>query len=390
MLATLTLLTGLWRATLATPGGELPFNFEVKNLENKTVIEIINGEERIVVDEIKTVGDSVFIRLPIFDSEIKAVVKNESLHGTFYNYARQTDNQIPFTAQHNLSYRFVAHQPISKAANLNGRWSVRFSEGTADSSDAIGVFEQKENKITGTFLTSTGDYRFLEGIVDGDSLFLSCFDGSHAFLFKAVYSDGALQGNFYSAIHWQEPWTALKNNKAELPDAYSITYLKPGYTTVDFSFLDLDSNLFICNQKYYLGNVTVIQIMGSWCPNCMDETAFMAPFYLKHKDQNFQVVGLAFEKTNDFQKSVANVKRLVNRYHVQYPVLIAGTSNKEDASKALPMLNKISGYPTTIIIDKKGNVRKIHTGFSGPATGKNYDIFVEEFTMLIEKLLDEK
>lgn len=386
MLATLTLLTGIWRAVLATPGGELPFNFEVKNEQNKITIAIINGDEHIVVDEIKTIGDSVFIRLPIFDSEIKAVVNNGTMHGTFFNYARKTDNQIPFTAQHNVSSRFIIQHPNATPANLNGRWSVKFSEGTADSSYAIGVFEQKGNHIGGTFLTTTGDYRFLDGIVDGDSLFLSCFDGSHAFLFKAVWSDGALQGNYYSGIHWQEPWTAVKNDKAELPDAYSITYLKPGYTSVDFSFLDLDSNLFTCNQKYYSGKVTVIQIMGSWCPNCMDETAFLSPFYLKHKDKNFQVVGLAFEKTNDFQKSVANVKRLEARYKVAYPILIAGTSNKEDASKSLPMLNKISGYPTTIIIDKKGMVRKIHTGFSGPATGKNYDKFIEEFTLFIEKL----
>jgi thiol-disulfide isomerase/thioredoxin len=386
MLATLTLLTGIWRAVLATPGGELPFNFEVKTEPNKTTIEIINGDERIVVDEIKTVGDSVFIRLPIFDSEIKAIVTDGKMQGTFFNYARKTDNQISFTAQHNISSRFIIQNPNAKPANLSGRWAVRFSEGMADSSDAIGVFKQNGNHITGTFLTTTGDYRYLDGIVDGDSLFLSCFDGSHAFLFKSVWSDGALQGNFYSGIHWQEPWTALKNEHAELPDAYSITYMKPGYTTVDFSFLDLDSNVFTCNQKYYSGKVTVLQIMGSWCPNCMDETAFLSPFYLKHKSKNFQVVGLAFEKTNDFQKSVANVKRLAARYKVEYTILIAGTSNKEDASKAFPMLNKISGYPTTIIIDKKGMVRKIHTGFSGPATGKNYDKFVEEFTMFIEKL----
>lgn len=386
MLAALTLFTGIWRAVLGTPGGELPFNFEVKNEQNKITIEIINGDEHIVVDEVKTIGDSVFIRLPIFDSEIKAVVSNGAMHGTFFNYARKTDNQIPFTAQHNVSSRFIIQHPNVKPANLNGRWSVKFSEGTADSSYAIGVFDQKGNHINGTFLTTTGDYRFLDGIVDGDSLFLSCFDGSHAFLFKAVWSDGALQGNYYSGIHWQEPWTAIKNDKAELPDAYSITYMKPGYTSIDFTFLDLDSNLFTCNQKYYSGKVTVIQIMGSWCPNCMDETAFLSPFYQKHKDKNFQIVGLAFEKTNDFQKSVANIKRLEARYKVAYPILIAGTSNKEDASKALPMINKISGYPTTIIIDKKGTVRKIHTGFSGPATGKNYDKFIEEFTMFIEKL----
>ena len=47
-------------------------------------------------------------------------------------------------------------------------------------------------------------------------------------------------------------------------------------------------------------------------------------------------------------------------------------------------------YPTTIFIDKKGKVREIHTGFSGPGTGKYYDEFVTEFNQLMDKLISEK
>lgn len=390
MLPTLTLLTGIWRATLALPDGELPFNFEVKNVQNKTVIEIINGEERIVVDEVTTLGDSVFIKMPVFDSEFKAVVTDGVMKGLYINHARKTNPEIKFEAHYGIVDRFIAKYPTAKPAHIHGRWAVRFSEGTADSSNAIGVFEQNGNHISGTFLTETGDYRYLDGLVDRDSLYLSCFDGSHAFLFKAAYSEGAMHGMYYSGNHWKEPWVAYRDEGAQLPDAYTITYMKPGYDKFDFRFPDLDSNMVSFSDKRFKGKVTVIQIMGSWCPNCMDETAFLAPFYEKHKKKNFEVIGLAFEKTNDFKKSVSNVKRLISRFHVDYPILIAGTSNKEDASKALPMLNKISSYPTTIIIDKKGMVRKIHTGFNGPATGKLYDRFTEEFTMLIEKLMEEK
>jgi hypothetical protein len=53
------------------------------------------------------------------------------------------------------------------------------------------------------------------------------------------------------------------------------------------------------------------------------------------------------------------------------------------------MLNKIISFPTTIIIDKKGIVRQIHTGFSGPGTGEYYNKFVEEFTRFMEKLEKE-
>ena len=53
------------------------------------------------------------------------------------------------------------------------------------------------------------------------------------------------------------------------------------------------------------------------------------------------------------------------------------------------MLNKVIGFPTTIIIDKKGKIRETHTGFSGPGTGKYYAEWVNDFERLIDKLLNE-
>ena len=59
-----------------------------------------------------------------------------------------------------------------------------------------------DGRVTGTFLTETGDYRYLEGVVDGDSLKLSCFDGSHAFLFHAALDQDSFRGRFWSGTHW--------------------------------------------------------------------------------------------------------------------------------------------------------------------------------------------
>ena len=53
------------------------------------------------------------------------------------------------------------------------------------------------------------------------------------------------------------------------------------------------------------------------------------------------------------------------------------------------MLNKVMGFPTTIIIDKKGVVRKIHTGFSGPGTGVYYEKYIAGFENFINKLIKE-
>lgn len=130
--------------------------------------------------------------------------------------------------------------------------------------------------------------------------------------------------------------------------------------------------------------------MGSWCPNCMDETNFLAPWYKKNKERGVEIVGLAFEHSDDLAVSAPKLKRMISRFNIEYPVLLAGTNTNEATAKALPMLNKVMSYPTTIFIDKEGKVREIHTGFSGPGTGKYYDEFVTEFNQLMDKLISEK
>jgi hypothetical protein len=103
------------------------------------------------------------------------------------------------------------------------------------------------------------------------------------------------------------------------------------------------------------------------------------------------VAGLAYERTADFEKSRKAVLQEKQHFNIPYPLLITGyTSNKKETAKSLPMLNNFLAFPTTIIIDKKGEVRKIYTGFSGPGTGAYYTEFVSEFERLTESLLAEK
>jgi hypothetical protein len=123
----------------------------------------------------------------------------------------------------------------------------------------------------------------------------------------------------------------------------------------------------------------------------MDETAYMINYYKKYHPIGVEVVGLAYERTKDFAKSRQSLLQLKNRFNIPYPLLITGyTPGSGDPEKSLPMLKDIIGFPTTIIIDKKGDVRKIHTGFSGPGTGKYYTEFIEEFENLTDHLLAEK
>ena len=89
------------------------------------------------------------------------------------------------------------------------------------------------------------------------------------------------------------------------------------------------------------------------------------------------------------QKRKRRLNKLKDYLDVHYEILIAGVSDKDSASIALPMLNRVIAYPTTIFIDRESRVRKIHTGFSGPGTGIYYEKLVDEFTSIVDSLLNE-
>jgi thiol-disulfide isomerase/thioredoxin len=174
-----------------------------------------------------------------------------------------------------------------------------------------------------------------------------------------------------------------------LTNANELTYLKEGYDQIEFSFPGLDGKPVTLQDEKYQNKVVMLQIFGTWCPNCMDETKFYADWYDKNKDKGVEIIGLAYEAKDDFEYAKARVEKMKQKYNVGYDYVIAGIYDKEAAAKTLPMLNHVLSFPTTIFIDKKGKVRRIHTGFSGPATGKYYEEFVDEFNSFMNTLINE-
>lgn len=373
---------GLWHAAITNDSGkEIPFLFEAKTTAGLQSVEIMNGTERLKADEITTEGDSIFIKMPFFDSEFKAILKNDKLSGNWVRHSITGQSLMPFHAEFGQAERFAQAEPL---VNMGGRYKITYPGREKYS---IGEFIQTSTGIvTGSILNIDGDYRFLEGRVRGDSLYLSTFDGSHCFLFTAKYytkGDSLGGAKFYMGKSSVRTWSGLKDQNAALPDAYSLTAMKQGVSKLDFAFKNLAGKEISSSDLYFKNKVVIIQFMGSWCPNCMDETAFLSKFYKAHA-KNVAVVGLAYERTTDFEKSKISLSNLVRRFKVDYPILITGYTNEPaQVLISMPALNNYIAFPTTIILDRHGKVRKIHTGFSGPGTGKYYTDFEEEFTSLI-------
>lgn len=372
-----------YRVTLEVQDNrELPFILKLVD-ENKA--EIYNAEEVIEVDEITYRNDSIYIKAPVFEGYIAAKISENGFKGQFIK--ESLDRYVPIKATVD-SIRFKTGRFPSE--NLEGIWEVVFSpNGPEDTYIAKGIFTQKGHKITGTFRTTTGDYRYLEGVINRNQFKLSTFDGAHAFLFTGSVKGDKLEGIFYSGNHWKEPFIGKRNADYELPKDDTLTFLKEGYDSFNFSFPNEKGELISFPSKEFENKVTVVQIMGSWCPNCLDESKYLTSFTKKQPD--VKIVSLAFEISKTKELAFKRIDRLRKRVGIPYPILLAqfGGSDKLLANKKLPMLNHVLSYPTTIIIDKKGKVRKIQTGFNGPATGNKYLEFKTEFESFIDALLKE-
>ncbi|MEH6537272.1 MAG: TlpA disulfide reductase family protein [Psychroserpens sp.] len=379
---------GVWRAELQVTEAEvLPFNFEVTS---RDALKIFNAEEVIMVTDIIYSNDSVVFKAPVFEGYIEAVVKNGKLNGSFIK--ESLDRVVPFSAEFDTKTRFDIDSN-TPAVNMTGNWETVFSPNSeADRYIAKGIFKQEGTKVTGTFRTTTGDYRYLEGVMDGNTMKLSTFDGAHAFLFTAEVIDSTMSGMFYSGNHWQEPFVAKRNEDYELPDANELTFLNEGYDALEFTFPDAEGYEVSLSDERFKGKVVIVQIMGTWCPNCLDESKYYSEFYNNNAEKDIEFVALAFEYAKTKEKALNSIQRLKDGVGIKYPILLAqyGTSSKSKAQEKLPMLNHVLSYPTSIFIDKKGKVRKIHTGFNGPATGEKFTEFKAEFTGFIEGLLSEK
>ncbi len=377
---------GNWLGNLIIDSNNtIPFNFTI--LDDS--IFIYNGLEKISTSYSLLKGNDFLLEMPVFNSKFIFSTNIDGLFGNWHNYAKGEGYKLEFfaTYQDKESYRFnVGKTPF---VNISGKWEVAFSPGSDNQTMAIGLFDQKNNALTGTFITETGDYRFLQGNVKRDSLFLSCFDGSHAFLFKGVQKNDSIHGMFFSGNHCQESWIAVKNKNFILSNPYSITTLNEE-EKISFCFPDLDSILVSYPSSKYENKVVIIQIIGSWCPNCLDESAYLTTLYNKYNEQGLEIISLAYEIPELFYEKCIGVKKLKRHFNADYDFLIAGDANKKEVEKTLPFLKNMASFPTTIFIDKSGVVKKIHSGFYGPSTGPYYIQYKDEIDLLIKRMINDE
>ena len=394
-------LAGTWRAVLESPGGELPFGLGIEKRGDAYSGVVINGEERRPVP-IERDGDRVTIRLDPYDAVIEAEISRAvgdrpiTLRGEWRKTIPGGTSRLPFTATPGRGERFAPAGPPPGTAGdavsgIAGDWAVRF-EDDSGSFVAVAQLRGEGDRVEGTFLTATGDYRYLAGRHDGGFLRLSTFDGAHAFLFHArARPDATLAGDFWSRDGYHATWTAEpmgeRSLRDVLPDPYGEVRVVSADGKLRYRFDDLDGEPVGWDDARFRGKVVLVDIFGSWCPNCNDAAPLLAELHRTYRDRGLEVVGLAFEFTGDAERD-RRVLRIYQEHHgIEFPLLLAGISDKKEAAAVLPDLSAIKSYPTAIFIARDGRVARIHSGFAGPGTGAHHDALVADFRKTIEELL---
>ena len=374
--------------------GHLPFTFDVV-YDNDTTFHIVihNASEEIVVKDItfgrtkELAKDTVGIHFKVYDTYISALYEDRLLEGYWHvNY--KENYRIRFRAEHGDNRRFKLPVDQKAVSNFDGKWQLIFGQGTEEEYPGVGHFIQDGKKITGTVETETGDFRYMEGSVNGDKAYLSCFDGAHAFLIESKLLEGEnYSGIFYSGNASVESITGVRNENANLANAYDLSK-SISNESVHLKSIDSDGKSFDLDDPNLSTKNKVIMLMGTWCPNCKDATTFLKEFSKSEEGKEVVIASVAFERYRDSSRVAEQIRTYKSRSEIPWPVMFGGYYNKKEATQNFQLLDDIKAYPTLLILDKRNQIKHVFTGFYGPATDK-YESFKTDFYGKIAALSNE-
>ena len=332
-----------------------------------------NGEEAIQLDQ--TASDTYHV--PVFNGTLTLA----SASAGFW-----TDSLRPETESGAYRVPFT----LTDAASTNGSqaivgcWDVWFGANNAEqagTADAQLDLRSSNGQVEGTMRTPTGDYRYLAGHFDGEKLVLQTFDGAHLFYFSAALTDDQwTDGHFYSGNHYHTTWSAAPAEPWE--SRVTLAQLNPPADSLFVRLIDAEGNSYNRALVPTEGRVTVLDVLGTWCPNCMDEVRLLTALPMEHADQ----LSVAFERPDSTTKAYERLDAFRSEMGMDWDVVLGGKASKQVAADAFPFLDQIISFPTTLFIQHDGTVH-VHSGFNGPATGAAYQEEIAAFQRYSEPVI---
>lgn len=367
----LALEDGTYRLELTTQHAKIPFLMKVSGKGSE--FSLLNGDEIITLNNLRTKKKNhLTLLIPTYQASFSLDIKGNELTGLFTK-AQGSEQKVSGKLGDELF-------PASKRApqDFQGKWQVSNDKKEA----GILLLEQSGQKIKGSYLTPYGDYRHFSGVVDGDEFSASSFDGVYNYLITGKLADKKISAMILA--HYKIALRGQRNDLVQPIDPYSLTQVEK---KINFNFPDLENKMISLSDEQFKGKPLIIQIFGSWCPNCIEELNYLVPWYEQNAKRGIGIIALSFERTQNLKSAQLILKKLAAKVHLNYPMLIAGTSSADTPENKLPGLKNFKAFPTTIFLDKNHHVYKVHAGFNGPSTKEFYLAWQKDFNATVDQLL---
>jgi thiol-disulfide isomerase/thioredoxin len=359
---------GTWDATVTVNNVSVPFKIEIDGTGVDVHSYFFNGDDRVNPSNSGTFQNgSLTLNFDSYATKLEATLKDGTLTGT---YGGATGNAYAFQAKrHNSSLPDVGDQHV---ADISGLWEIQVKSPKGETAWHF-VVNQTGAKIDAAILRVDGDTGTLSGNFKDGKFILSHFTGERPFYVEVTpQSDGNLQLQIASFHDTQmllalRPAEARARNLAPPDDPTQHTKVKDPAQPLRFSFPDLNGRIVSNADEQFQGKVVLVNVTGSWCPNCHDEAPFLEELYRKYHGQGLEIVALDFEQAEQLQ-SLSRARAFIKRYGIEYTYLIAGEPSQ--LNEKIPEAENLNAWPTTFFIGRNGLVRSVHTGFTSKASGE--------------------
>jgi thiol-disulfide isomerase/thioredoxin len=361
-------IDGLWDATVTVNNVAIPFRIELSSKGTEVRSYFFNGEERVNASTQGSYRDGFLdLKFASYATELKATSKDGLLTGS---YEGGPGSSYPFQAKrHNPSLTASAD---SSAPLIDGRWEIQVKSPKGESAWHF-IVKQSGPSVSAAILRVDGDTGTLSGNYKDGKFVLSHFTGERPFYLEVTpLVDGTLHLELSNYRETQtltafRPEAARGKGLAPPDDPTQHTKLKNPNEPLHFSFPDLQGRIVSDDDARFRGKVVLVNITGSWCPNCHDEAPFLEALYQKYRDQGLDIVALDFEPAEQL-KDPSRLRAFIARYGIEYTYLIAGEPSQ--LNEKIPQAKNLNAWPTTFLIGRDGLVHDIHTGFTSRASGE--------------------
>jgi len=378
-------LDGLWDATITFNGQAIPFRLQIAGEGPNLKGWLFNGEDKVVASGASFQNGSLVLNFDSYAAKLEAKLQDGELVGQYGPMLKKT---YPVTAQRHKA------EPSSSASapSINGLWEVAVKSSKGEQAWRLIVQQKSASNVSAAILRVDGDTGALTGGYKDGKFVLSHFSGGRpALMVLTPGADGTLAIDMTdlhgtSQLSATRPDVARAKGLAPPTDPDHHTTVKDASQPFQFSAPDLNGKIVSNADARFQGKVVLVNITGSWCPNCHDEAPFLAELYRKYHSQGLEVVALSFEE-EDQLKNPARLRAFMKEYGIDYTVLLGGTPDERDAKLTQPV--NLNSWPTTFFLGRDGRVRFVHAGFPGPASGELYRQAAHEFYSQVESLLAE-